>query len=89
MKRRIQGRAEAGDIDWDAQAGVGRPRKRPDSLSADKAYGSRAGRASPRCRRVRAVILRRRDQVALHWQATNGIVETIDWTRATPDKSRS
>ncbi|XVS61727.1 IS5 family transposase [Actinosynnema sp. CA-299493] len=116
--------------------GVGRPRKRPDSLTADKAYGSRANRASLRRRKIKAVIPQRRDQVAnrlrkgsaggrppsfdadaykrrnqvergfnrrkqfralatrydklaLHWQATNDIVETIDWIRAAPDKPRS
>jgi len=30
----------------------------------------------------------RYDKLGLHLQATNDSVETIDWTRATPDKSR-
>lgn len=42
----------------------GRPRKRPDSPTADKACGSRANRASVRRRRIKAVIPQRRDQVA-------------------------
>lgn len=115
--------------------GVGRPRRRPDSLTGDKAYGSKANRAALRERRIKAVIPQRRDQVAnrlrkgsaggrppsfdavrykernqvergysrrkqfralatrydklgTHWQATNDIIETLDWIRATPDKSR-
>lgn len=121
------------DISVPRPGGAGRPRKRPDSLTADKAYGSRANRASLRRRKIKAVIPQRRDQVAnrlrkgsaggrppsfdadaykrrnqvergfnrrkqfralatrydklaLHWQATNDIVETIDWIRAKPDK---
>jgi transposase len=115
--------------------GVGRPRQRPDSLTGDRAYGSKANRALLRQRKIKTVIPQRRDHVAnrlrkgstggrppsfdaghykrrnqvergyqrrkqfralatrydklgLHWQATNDIVETIDWLRATPDKSR-
>jgi transposase len=30
----------------------------------------------------------RYDKLGTHWQATNDIVETLDWIRATPDKSR-
>jgi hypothetical protein len=30
----------------------------------------------------------RYDKLGLHWQATNDIVETMDWLRATPDISR-
>jgi hypothetical protein len=30
----------------------------------------------------------RYDKLRLHWQATNDIVEIMDWIRATPDKSR-
>lgn len=44
--------------------GVGRPRKRPDSLSADKAYGSRANRAALRARKITAVIPEKTDQIA-------------------------
>jgi transposase len=115
--------------------GVGRPRRRPDSLTGDKAYGSKANRAVLRQRKIKTVIPQRRDHIAnrlrkgsaggrppgfdaghykrrnqvergynrrkqfralatrydklgLHWQATNDIVETMDWLRATPDKSR-
>jgi transposase len=115
--------------------GVGRPRQRPDSLTGDKAYGSKANRAVLRARKIKTVIPQRRDHIAnrlrkgsaggrppgfdaehykrrnqvergynrrkqfralatrydklgLHWQATNDIVETMDWLRATPDKSR-
>jgi transposase len=115
---------------------VGRPRKRPDSLTGDKAYGSKANRAALRRRKIKAVVPERRDQVdnrlrkgsaggrppsfdsqaykrrnqvergfnrrkqfraiatrydklGIHWQASNDIVETIDWIRATPDRIRS
>ena len=44
--------------------GVGRPRKRPDSLSADKAYSSKANRAALRARKIVAVIPERNDQKA-------------------------
>jgi transposase len=44
--------------------GVGRPRKRPDSLSADKAYSSKANRAALRARKIEAVIPERSDQKA-------------------------
>ena len=44
--------------------GVGRPRKRPDSLSADKAYSSKANRAALRARKIEAVIPERTDQKA-------------------------
>jgi transposase len=115
--------------------GVGRPRQRPDSLTGDKAYGSKANRAVLRERKIKTVIPQRRDQVAnrlrkgsaggrppafdtvqykrrnqvergysrrkqfralatrydklgSHWQATNDIIETIDWIRASPDKTQ-
>ena len=42
----------------------GRPRKRPDSLTADKAYSSKANRAALRARKVDAVIPERNDQKA-------------------------
>ena len=44
--------------------GVGRPRKRPDSLAADKAYGSKANRAALRARKIKAVIPEKSDQIA-------------------------
>lgn len=44
--------------------GVGRPRKRPDSVAADKAYSSRANRAALRARKIVAVIPERSDQKA-------------------------
>ena len=44
--------------------GIGRPRKRPDSLAADKAYGSRANRAALRARKITAVIPEKSDQIA-------------------------
>lgn len=44
--------------------GVGRPRKRPDSLSADKAYSCKANRAALRARKIEAVIPERTDQKA-------------------------
>ncbi|GIH64132.1 IS5 family transposase [Microbispora siamensis] len=43
---------------------VGRPRTRPDAVAADKAYSSRANRAYPRRRRIRAVIPEKADQAA-------------------------
>lgn len=42
----------------------GRPRKRPDSLTADKAYSSKANRDGLRARKVKAVIPERNDQKA-------------------------
>ena len=44
--------------------GVGRPRKRPDSVTADKAYSSKANRAALRARKIVAVIPERSDQKA-------------------------
>jgi transposase len=44
--------------------GVGRPRTRPDSLAADKAYGSRANRSALRARKITAVIPEKTDQIA-------------------------
>ena len=44
--------------------GVGRPRKRPDSVTADKAYSSRANRAALRARKIVAVIPQPKDQIA-------------------------
>lgn len=114
--------------------GVGRPRKRPDSVTADKAYSSRANRAALRARKIVAVIpqpknqiagrvgkgsrggrppgfdpgrykLRnqvergfgrrkqwrglatRYDKLATSYQATVDLVETLDWLRATPDRT--
>ena len=46
------------------QPGGGRPRKRPDSLAADKAYSSKANRAALRARKIEAVIPERDDQKA-------------------------
>jgi transposase len=46
------------------QPGGGRPRKRPDSLAADKAYSSKANRAALRARKIKAVIPERNDQKA-------------------------
>lgn len=44
--------------------GPGRPRTRPDSVSADKAYSSRANRAYLRRRKIRHTIPEPRDQRA-------------------------
>lgn len=44
--------------------GVGRPRKRPDSVTADKAYSSKANRAALRARGIVAVIPQPKDQIA-------------------------
>ena len=44
--------------------GRGRPRTRPDHLTGDKAYSSRANRAALRARRVRHTIPERDDQKA-------------------------
>jgi transposase len=44
--------------------GRGRPRKRPDHLTADKAYSSRANRAALRARRIPYIIPERDDQKA-------------------------
>lgn len=44
--------------------GVGRPRKRPDSVTADKAYSSGANRAALRARGIVAVIPQPQDQIA-------------------------
>ncbi len=44
------------------RAGVGRPRRRPDAVIADKAYSSRAIRRMLRGRGIRAVIPERDDQ---------------------------
>ncbi|WP_285510008.1 transposase, partial [Actinokineospora sp. NBRC 105648] len=44
--------------------GGGRPRTRPDRVLADKAYSSRANRAYPRRRGIKATIAQPRDQAA-------------------------
>jgi transposase len=44
--------------------GPGRPRKRPDSVTADKAYSSRANREALRGRHITAVIPQPADQIA-------------------------
>ncbi|MFJ4800788.1 IS5 family transposase, partial [Streptomyces murinus] len=44
------------------RTGVGRPRRRPDTVIADKAYSSRAIRQTLRRRGIRAVIPERADQ---------------------------
>jgi transposase len=44
--------------------GVGRPRKRPDSVTGDKAYSSRANRSALRARKIVAVIPQPKDQIA-------------------------
>jgi transposase len=44
--------------------GPGRPRRRPDHLTADKAYSSRANRVALRARRIRHTIPERDDQSA-------------------------
>jgi transposase len=44
--------------------GPGHARKRPDSISADKAYASRANRAHPRRQKIRGCIPEKRDQRA-------------------------
>lgn len=114
--------------------GVGRPRKRPDSVTADKAYSSKANRAALRARKIRAVIPEKNDQkanrarkgssggrppefdpdrykrrnqvergfsrrkqwralatrydkLAESFQATLDLAETLDWLRATPDRT--
>lgn len=46
------------------RTGVGRPRRRPDTVIADKAYSSRAIRRTLRLRGIRAVIPERADQKA-------------------------
>jgi len=116
--------------------GIGRPRKRLDSLTADKAYSSKANRAALRRRKITAIIPERTDQrnnrsrkgshgsrppnfdaerykkrnqiergfnrrkqwrgvatrydkLAAHYQATLDLVETLDWLRARPDRSRT
>jgi transposase len=46
------------------RTGVGRPRRRPDAVIADKAYSSRAIRQSLRRRGIRAAIPERADQKA-------------------------
>jgi transposase len=46
--------------------GRGRPGTRPDHLTGDKAYSSRANRAALRARRIRHTIPEREDQKA-HW----------------------
>ena len=46
------------------QGGRGRPRQRPDHLTGDKAYSSRANRAALRARRISHTIPERDDQKA-------------------------
>ncbi|WP_328551207.1 transposase [Streptomyces sp. NBC_00358] len=43
--------------------GLGRPRKRPDRVRGDKAYGSRKNRAYLRRRGIRCTIPEKKDQV--------------------------
>uniref|UniRef100_J2JRA1 Transposase IS4 family protein n=1 Tax=Streptomyces auratus AGR0001 TaxID=1160718 RepID=J2JRA1_9ACTN len=47
-----------------ARTGAGRPRTRPDSVSADKAYSNRRERAYLRKRGIRRVIPEKADQAA-------------------------
>ena len=44
--------------------GIGRPRTRPDSVTADKAYSSRANRQALRGKQIRATIPEPNDQIA-------------------------
>ncbi|WP_405891574.1 transposase [Streptomyces sp. NBC_00210] len=43
--------------------GLGRPRKRPDKVRADKAYGSRKNRSYLRQRGIRCTIPEKKDQI--------------------------
>lgn len=52
------------DVSVPRPGGVGRPRKRLDSLAADKAYSSKANRAALRRRRIPADIPEKDDQKA-------------------------
>ncbi|GAB1644350.1 hypothetical protein KRMM14A1259_48340 [Krasilnikovia sp. MM14-A1259] len=45
-------------------AGIGRPRTRPDSVTGDKAYSSRANRQALRDKRIRTTIPEPNDQIA-------------------------
>jgi transposase len=47
-----------------ATPGPGRPRKRPNSLTGDRAYSSRANRQALRDKRITATIPQPRDQIA-------------------------
>ncbi|MEV6655166.1 IS5 family transposase [Streptomyces sp. NPDC051219] len=48
---------------WVPRKGLGRPRKRPDKVRADKAYGSRKNRAYLRRREIRCTIPEKKDQI--------------------------
>lgn len=59
--------------------GRGRPRCRPDGVSADKAYSSRGNRAYLRRRRIRATIPEKTDQIAArHRRGTGGRPSSFD-----------
>jgi transposase len=78
--------------------------QRRDQVANRLRKGSQGGRPASfdaehhkRCNQVERGYNRRKqfralatryDKLGLHWQATNDIVETMDWLRATPDKSR-
>jgi len=59
--------------------GRGRPRSRPDGVSADKAYSSRGNRAYLRRRRIRATIPEKGDQIAArHRRGAGGRPPSFD-----------
>ena len=81
--------------------GRGRPRKRLDHLTGDKAYSSRANRALLRARRIRHTIPEPADQKANRarrgacggrppafdrYQATVTVADIFIWLRARPDR---
>lgn len=58
--------------------------------AGDSDWDAQVNSTVVRARRTQfRAIATRYDKLKLHWQASNDIVETIDWIRATPDKPRS
>ncbi|MCP2258679.1 Transposase DDE domain-containing protein [Streptoalloteichus tenebrarius] len=60
----------------------------PSFDSARYTQGDQIERGFNRRKQFRAVATRY-DKLGSHWQATNDLVEVIDWIRPTSDKTRS
>ncbi len=62
--------------------GLSRPRKRPDKVRADKAYGSRKNRAYLRRRGIRCTVPEKKDQVKHAWSAALQVARPSKFDKA-------